>query len=154
MLFSPYTVHRIPYTFFYPVNPVKERQLLILVDDWVEIYKDEDMPVPPPTAGKKYSGKFHLRLGSELHQAIAVRVMQTVYGIRKNPLLCAIQIHLALVPNRLAQSIRCLSAALLLYWLSIRILDKTNVLNFRTFQLTLNTCRHSIKQCISLHENL
>ncbi len=34
------------------------------------------MPLPS-TAGKKYSGKFHLRLGSELHQALAIRALQT-----------------------------------------------------------------------------
>jgi predicted HicB family RNase H-like nuclease len=33
--------------------------------------------VRTPTAGKKYSGKFQLRLGSELHQALAIRAMQT-----------------------------------------------------------------------------
>jgi predicted HicB family RNase H-like nuclease len=53
------------------------RELCQIVDEWIEIYEKDGMPLPPPTAGKKYSGKFHLRLGSELHQALAIRALQT-----------------------------------------------------------------------------
>jgi predicted HicB family RNase H-like nuclease len=53
------------------------RELCQIVDEWIEIYEKDGMPLPPSTAGKKYSGKFHLRLGSELHQALAIRAMQT-----------------------------------------------------------------------------
>ena len=45
-------------------------------DEWIDIYNNDGMPTPPATAGKKYSGKFHLRIGSELHQALAIRAMQ------------------------------------------------------------------------------
>ena len=45
-----------------------------IVDDWIEIYKKEGRSLPPPT-NKKYSGKFVLRTGSDLHQALAVRAM-------------------------------------------------------------------------------
>jgi len=53
------------------------RELCQIVDEWIEIYAKDGRPLPPATAGKKYSGKFQLRLGSELHQALAIRAMQT-----------------------------------------------------------------------------
>ena len=53
------------------------RELCQIVDEWIEIYKKEGMPAFPATAGKQYSGKFHLRIGRELHQALAIRAMQT-----------------------------------------------------------------------------
>ena len=52
------------------------RKLCQIVDEWIDIYNNDGMPMPPATAGKKYSGKFHLRIGSELHQALAIRAMQ------------------------------------------------------------------------------
>jgi predicted HicB family RNase H-like nuclease len=53
------------------------RKLCQIVDEWIRIYAEDGRPLPPPTSGKKYSGKFQLRLGSELHQALAIRAMQT-----------------------------------------------------------------------------
>ncbi len=51
-------------------------ELCKILDEWIEIYNNEESPLPPPT-NKKYSGKFQLRLGSELHKAISLRAMQT-----------------------------------------------------------------------------
>ncbi len=45
-----------------------------IVDEWIEIYNTEGNPLPSPT-NKNYSGKFVLRTGSELHQALAVRAL-------------------------------------------------------------------------------
>jgi predicted HicB family RNase H-like nuclease len=53
------------------------RKLCQIVDEWIEIYAKDGRPLPPPTSGKKYSGKFQLRLGSGLHQALAIRALQT-----------------------------------------------------------------------------
>jgi predicted HicB family RNase H-like nuclease len=53
------------------------RKLCQIVDEWIEIYAQDGRPLPPPTTGKKYSGKFQLRLSSDLHQALAIRAMQT-----------------------------------------------------------------------------
>jgi predicted HicB family RNase H-like nuclease len=50
------------------------QDLCIIVDEWIEIYKKDGRPLPPPT-NKKYSGKFVLRAGSDLHQALAVRAL-------------------------------------------------------------------------------
>ena len=52
-------------------------QLCQIIDEWVEIYKKDGKPLPPSTIDKKYSGKFQLRPGSELHKALAIRALQT-----------------------------------------------------------------------------
>jgi predicted HicB family RNase H-like nuclease len=52
------------------------QKLCQIVNEWIEIYAKDGRPLPPPTAGKKYSGKFQLRLGSELHRALTIRAMQ------------------------------------------------------------------------------
>ena len=53
------------------------RKLCQIVDEWIDIYEKDGRPLPPTIAGKKYSGKFQLRLGSDLHQALVIRAMQT-----------------------------------------------------------------------------
>jgi predicted HicB family RNase H-like nuclease len=53
------------------------RKLCQIVDEWIEIYAKDGSPLPPPTSGKKYSGKFQLRLGRGLHQVLAIRALQT-----------------------------------------------------------------------------
>lgn len=45
-----------------------------IVDEWIELYNKEGCPLPPPT-NKNYSGKFVLRTGSELHQALALKAL-------------------------------------------------------------------------------
>jgi predicted HicB family RNase H-like nuclease len=50
------------------------RELCAIIDEWIEIYKKDGRPLAPPT-NKKYSGKFVLRAGSDLHQALAVRAL-------------------------------------------------------------------------------
>jgi predicted HicB family RNase H-like nuclease len=52
------------------------RQLCQIVGEWVELYNKEGKALPEPSAGKEYSGKFILRIGSELHRLLAVRAMQ------------------------------------------------------------------------------
>ncbi len=51
-------------------------QLCRIVDEWVEIYKKDGKPLPESTVGRTFSGKFQLRPGSELHQALAIRALQ------------------------------------------------------------------------------
>ncbi len=48
-----------------------------IVDEWIDIYQKDGKPLPPAIVGKKYSGKFQLRAGSELHHALAVKALQT-----------------------------------------------------------------------------
>jgi predicted HicB family RNase H-like nuclease len=51
-------------------------ELCDLAEDWIKIYEEEGQPLPPPTAGKFYSGKFNLRVGEDLHQLLAVESMK------------------------------------------------------------------------------
>ena len=51
-------------------------RLCNLVDEWIKIYEKDGMPLPPPTAGKSYSGKFILRVGEELHERLAIESMK------------------------------------------------------------------------------
>ncbi len=51
-------------------------ELCDLADEWIKIYEEEGDPLPPPTAGKHYSGKFNLRVGEELHEQLAVESMK------------------------------------------------------------------------------
>ena len=50
------------------------KELCAVVEEWIRIYKKDRRPLPPPTA-RTYSGKFLLRTGPELHQALTVRAM-------------------------------------------------------------------------------
>lgn len=51
-------------------------KLCDLVDEWIEIYGEDNSPLPPPTAGKHYSGKFNLRVGEDLHERLAIESMK------------------------------------------------------------------------------
>jgi predicted HicB family RNase H-like nuclease len=51
-------------------------KLCDLVDEWIEIYGEDNAPLPPATAGKHYSGKFNLRVGEELHERLAIESMK------------------------------------------------------------------------------
>jgi predicted HicB family RNase H-like nuclease len=50
------------------------KELCAVVDEWIEFYEKEGRPLPPPTA-RSYSGKFVLRTGPDLHQALSVRAL-------------------------------------------------------------------------------
>jgi predicted HicB family RNase H-like nuclease len=47
-------------------------------DDEQEVYAElcEVAPLPPPTAGRQYSGKFNLRVGKELHERLALESLK------------------------------------------------------------------------------
>ena len=49
------------------------RQLCAVVEDWLEIYRREGRPLPTSLVGRRFSGKFQLRLGSDLHRLLALR---------------------------------------------------------------------------------
>ncbi len=52
------------------------RELCRILDDWIEIYEKDGIELPAGIASKKFSGKFQLRVDSELHKALAIRAMQ------------------------------------------------------------------------------
>ena len=49
------------------------RELCRAVEEWIKVYREDGEPLPQPTAGREYSGKFVLRVGPELHRALAVQ---------------------------------------------------------------------------------
>jgi len=51
-------------------------ELCQILEEWIEIYKEDNRPLPPNISTKKYSGKFQLRIDSDLHKALAIRAMQ------------------------------------------------------------------------------
>ena len=52
------------------------QELCQVVDEWIKIYKRDGDPLPEATANKKYSGKFMLRLGQDLHKAIVIMAVR------------------------------------------------------------------------------
>lgn len=51
------------------------RQLTIIVEEWVKIFLQDGKPLPAPSAGKTYSGKFVVRVSPEVHQSAALKAM-------------------------------------------------------------------------------
>jgi predicted HicB family RNase H-like nuclease len=51
-------------------------ELCSLVDEWIAIHGEDNSPLPPPTAGKTYSGKFNLRVGEELHEKLTLESLK------------------------------------------------------------------------------
>ena len=47
-----------------------------LVDEWIAIHEADGAPLPPATVGKRYSGRFNIRLGAALHERLAVESMK------------------------------------------------------------------------------
>lgn len=46
------------------------------VEEWIAICEEDGMPLPEATAGKDYSGKFVVRVGSELHRELAIHALR------------------------------------------------------------------------------
>ena len=51
-------------------------ELVAAVEDFIDICEQDGRPLPPPTAAKKYSGKFNLRVGRDLHEMLAIESMK------------------------------------------------------------------------------
>ena len=51
-------------------------ELCRAVEEWIAIHKADGTPLPEPTAGKDYSGKFVVRVGKDLHRELAVNALR------------------------------------------------------------------------------
>jgi predicted HicB family RNase H-like nuclease len=51
-------------------------ELCQMVEEWVAVRKADGIPLPKPTAGKAYSGKFVVRVGKDLHQELTVNALR------------------------------------------------------------------------------
>ena len=69
-------VGRCPELMFGGVHGPNEQQVFAelreVIEVWVATSKEKNEPLPPGLAGKKYSGKFNLRLGRPLHERLAL----------------------------------------------------------------------------------
>ena len=52
------------------------KELCQAVEEWIDIYEQDGVPLPDATAGKEYSGKFVVRVGRDLHKALAIGAMR------------------------------------------------------------------------------
>ena len=52
------------------------KELCKTVEEWIDIYKQDGASLPKSTAGKKYSGKFNLRVGKELHEKLSIDALR------------------------------------------------------------------------------
>ena len=48
------------------------KELCGVVEEWIEIYQKNGESLPKATTGKKYSGKFNLRVGESLHEQLSI----------------------------------------------------------------------------------
>ncbi|MEO6992261.1 MAG: toxin-antitoxin system HicB family antitoxin [Lacunisphaera sp.] len=55
------------------------------VADWIVNIENGGQPLPPPTAGKKCSGKFVVRVAPDLHQRAALKAL--LHGVSLNQLV-------------------------------------------------------------------
>jgi predicted HicB family RNase H-like nuclease len=60
------------------------QELAKILDEWIDIYKNDKRPLPHPhPILKKYSGKFVLRTGSELHKALSLKALNEGESLNK-----------------------------------------------------------------------
>lgn len=52
------------------------KELCQAVEEWIEIYQEDMEPLPAATAGREYSGKFVVRVGKDLHKALAIDALR------------------------------------------------------------------------------
>jgi predicted HicB family RNase H-like nuclease len=52
------------------------RELCQVVDEAIDLYRADGKPLPPATANRRYSGRFVLRVGPELHKTLAIRALE------------------------------------------------------------------------------
>ena len=52
------------------------RELCRAVEEWIAIHTAEGIPLPEPTAGRDYSGKFVVRVGKDLHRQLAMLALR------------------------------------------------------------------------------
>jgi predicted HicB family RNase H-like nuclease len=51
------------------------KELCEAVEEWVELLHKDGVPLPEPLAGKKFSGKFVLRVEPALHRRLAAKAL-------------------------------------------------------------------------------
>ena len=52
------------------------QELCEVVDEWIQNYQKDGEPLPAATSGRTYSGKFVVRVGKDLHRALALEALR------------------------------------------------------------------------------
>jgi predicted HicB family RNase H-like nuclease len=52
------------------------KEICEVLEEWLEVLEKDGKPLPAPTAGRSYSGKFNLRVGEDLHERLAIESMK------------------------------------------------------------------------------
>ncbi|MDZ4197899.1 MAG: toxin-antitoxin system HicB family antitoxin [Kiritimatiellia bacterium] len=52
------------------------KELCQAVEEWIDIFEQDGVPLPEPTAGRIFSGKFVVRVGSDLHKALSIGALR------------------------------------------------------------------------------
>jgi len=52
------------------------RELCEVLEEIIALHEKEGLPLPAPTAGRTYSGKFNLRVGEELHERLTIESLK------------------------------------------------------------------------------
>ncbi|NIP19174.1 MAG: toxin-antitoxin system HicB family antitoxin [Xanthomonadales bacterium] len=80
-------VGRCPGLYFEPVQGEDELEvytdLVQGIEDWIRTCQDDGVPLPAPTAGRTYSGKFNLRVGGDLHEQLAMESARASESLNK-----------------------------------------------------------------------
>ena len=53
------------------------KQLCHIVEEWVELHQKEGLPMPDSLISKSFSGKFVVRVGQDLHKALAIKAAKS-----------------------------------------------------------------------------
>ena len=56
-------------------------KLCDVVDEWIKVHEDDNVPLPAATAGRQYSGTFNLRVGEELHERLYIESLKVSESI-------------------------------------------------------------------------
>lgn len=51
-------------------------ELCEVLEEIIALHEKDNLPLPAPTAGRSYSGKFNLRVGEELHERLTIESMK------------------------------------------------------------------------------
>jgi predicted HicB family RNase H-like nuclease len=73
-------IGRCPELMFGGVHGKDERkvfaELCQAIDEWIAAAEEDGDELPPGMAGKRYSGKFNLRLGERLHERLTIEAVK------------------------------------------------------------------------------
>ena len=75
------------------------KQLCIILDEWIKIHEEDQIPLPEATINKKYSGKFVLRVNKELHKLLAIKALQSNLSLNQ---LCESLLKNSILDNKAA----------------------------------------------------